>query len=610
MSLSEAVNGPNPSNPERPETFISPMNRKLYDSNVTFEEYLHYAKHTRAEEEAEQHIPQAGLLQQVFRRSSTAPEPPPLGPAHHNGVSPGHGGVDEKAGKDVAAAPDTDQEATQPRRRSILSRHSIITEDEWRSAARAMRTATWGAGFYLITTDILGPYGVGFALGTLGWGPGIALYTVFAFMAGYSGYLLWQVYLGLDSYEYPLRNYGDLAYRTMGNVARYVVNILQSIQLLLICGQVIIQNGQGISQTSKFRLCYAVCIILFVIAGFFMGQVRTLRNFGIVSMIAVGLNLMVIFISMGVMAHSPPNYGISVLGSAGSAVDPDSIAPDAQGKYPPIKHYNGMPPSAIVGAVNGLMAAVFAYGGAQLFVEIMAEMRRPWDFIKAMWLAQFFIYAVYLIYGCFVYYYQGQYSFTISYMGMSVYGFQAACDMMVVFSGLIAAGLYGNIGIKVLYNQVLQEIFNAPPLNTKAGKYLFASIVPIYWSLAFVVAAAIPDYFGFVSVIAAFCIVQFSYSFPPVIHLAYTMQKNAIRAEEGFDETTGETRRSDHGIKRLIRGFFADKWYINVWHVIHAGGALATAGLGAYAAIDGMIEAFKIPQVNAFTCTSPLNLNP
>ena len=120
-------------------------------------------------------------------------------------------------------------------------------------------------------------------------------------MAGYSGYLLWHVFMGLDSYEYPLRNYGDLAYRTLGSVARHVVNILQSIQLLLICSQVIIQNGQGISQTSKFRLCYAVCVILFVIAGFFIGQVRTLRSFGVFSMIAVGINLLVIFISMGVM---------------------------------------------------------------------------------------------------------------------------------------------------------------------------------------------------------------------------------------------------------------------------------------------------------------------
>ena len=28
------------------------------------------------------------------------------------------------------------------------------------------------AGFYLITTDIMGPYGVAFSMGTLGWGPG------------------------------------------------------------------------------------------------------------------------------------------------------------------------------------------------------------------------------------------------------------------------------------------------------------------------------------------------------------------------------------------------------------------------------------------------------
>jgi hypothetical protein len=32
------------------------------------------------------------------------------------------------------------------------------------------------------------------------------------------------------------------------------------------------------------------------------------------------------------------------------------------------------------------------------------------------------------------------------------------------------------------------------------------------------------------------------------------------------------------------------------------------AGLGAYAAITGMIDAFKNPQVNSFSCRSPLDL--
>jgi hypothetical protein len=96
---------------------------------------------------------------------------------------------------------------------------------------------------------------------------------------------------------------------------------------------------------------------------------------------------------MGVMAHSPPNYAISVLGSAGAAVDTTTITPDASGTYPPIIHYGGLPISKnLVGAINGLMSGIFAWGGAQLFLEFMAEMRRPRDFIKAMWGAQFFIY--------------------------------------------------------------------------------------------------------------------------------------------------------------------------------------------------------------------------
>lgn len=35
-----------------------------------------------------------------------------------------------------------------------------ISDDEWTNASRAMRTATWAAVFYLITTDILGPFNV------------------------------------------------------------------------------------------------------------------------------------------------------------------------------------------------------------------------------------------------------------------------------------------------------------------------------------------------------------------------------------------------------------------------------------------------------------------
>ena len=173
-----------------------------------------------------------------------------------------------------------------------------ISDEEWANASRAFRTAGWGAAFYLITTDIIGPYGVGFAFGTLGWGPGIALYTVFGFMAGYSGYLIWHVYLGVDSYQFPARNYGDLAFRTWGTIARHVVNFIQALGLLLILGQVTIQFGQNISQMSKFKLCYIVCPLIFVIAGFFMTQIRTLKSYGWAASLCIWLNLLAIFLTM------------------------------------------------------------------------------------------------------------------------------------------------------------------------------------------------------------------------------------------------------------------------------------------------------------------------
>jgi hypothetical protein len=216
--------------------------------------------------------------------------------------------------------------------------------------------------------------------------------------------------MGLDSYQFPMKNYGDLAFRIYGSPVRHVFNFLQSIQLMFSVGLIVISSGQALTQISKFRLCYAVCCLVWALLGFAVGQIRTLRRYGLLANLAVWLNLLVMFISMGAFAHTPPNYSIAALGSAGSLVDPTTITKDSKtGMYPPVIHYNGLPdPNSLVGSINGLMQAVYAYGGAQLFVEFMAEMRRPRDFLTAMWFAQLLIWAVYLSYGCFQYYFQGQ----------------------------------------------------------------------------------------------------------------------------------------------------------------------------------------------------------
>lgn len=223
--------------------------------------------------------------------------------------------------------------------------------------------------------------------------PGIALYTVFAGLAGYSGYLLWDTFLGLDSYQYPVRNFGDMGYRLYGPWMRHLFDILQAIQLILNVGLIVISNGEILSQVSKFRLCFIVCCLIWCIVGFAVGQVRTLQKFGWLANAAVWLNLLCMFITMGAAAHTPPNYA-GASQSAGALINGGAlIKPDAAGNYPPVRTSGSLPDAGgFVGAVVGAMNAVFAYGGAMIFPEFLAEMKRPKDFLTAMWAAQAFIY--------------------------------------------------------------------------------------------------------------------------------------------------------------------------------------------------------------------------
>lgn len=121
---------------------VKPQHRKLHDATITFEEYYYYAQQTRLEEEKNPtHDRERGLVSLIFPSKSD-------------------GGVERVEGeKDVLQMNLATQEA-----------RMTITDDEWANASRALRTATRGAVFYLITTDILGPFGLPFAFATMGWG--------------------------------------------------------------------------------------------------------------------------------------------------------------------------------------------------------------------------------------------------------------------------------------------------------------------------------------------------------------------------------------------------------------------------------------------------------
>ncbi|KAG6328146.1 hypothetical protein ID866_10943, partial [Astraeus odoratus] len=334
---------------------------------------------------------------------------------------------------------------------------SSVSDGEYRAASSALRAASWGSVFYLITTDILGPYSAPWAFSQVGYGPGVACFVAFGIMAAYSGLLLWYMFMKLDSEKYPLRSFGDVAYRIYGSWFRHLCNILQSLQLIFNVGIIILGNGQGLSQMVKFKLCFSVCNIVWTLAGMLLGQIRTLRRFSWVANLAIWMNIITLVITMGAVAHTPPNYAAAA--AIGIPEGPvQTLAINRQSFEPQL---------------NGIMQIVYSYGGAMIFIEFMAEMRRPMDFWKAMALAQLFISVVYMFFGLFVYSYQGQFVINPANQGISLYSLQTTTNAISLTAGLMAAALYGNIGVKVIYNNVLVELFGAPPLTIRSGKYLF-----------------------------------------------------------------------------------------------------------------------------------------
>ena len=124
--------------------YTRPQMRALHDPSIPFEEYHYYAGQAREEERnyARNNTQTRGFLSTIIPSKSEK--------------------GNQIEGRKVSLIPDVNLSAPEKR--------AVVTDEEWTNASRAVRTATAGAVFYLITTDILGPFGLPYAFATTGWG--------------------------------------------------------------------------------------------------------------------------------------------------------------------------------------------------------------------------------------------------------------------------------------------------------------------------------------------------------------------------------------------------------------------------------------------------------
>jgi hypothetical protein len=256
------------------------------DSTVTFAEYTYWAKIERELEiEAERNF-RAKQGPWTFKKM--------IANRFSKGAHQQIGKVEAQGNQDqdvVAAAVNASDEKDAVKVADSGSTSSAVSDEEWRTAARALKTASWGTMFFLITTDILGWSNAPFVFASVGYGTGVAVYIIFGLVAATAGFFLWKIFISLDSGRFPILSYGDLFLRVYGPKTRHFINATQSLKQFCTITVVIFGNAQIISQLAGPSFCFIACLVISVVIGVVLGGIRSLQRLGWICNFSVWMNI-------------------------------------------------------------------------------------------------------------------------------------------------------------------------------------------------------------------------------------------------------------------------------------------------------------------------------
>lgn len=235
----------------------------------------------------------------------------------------------------------------------------------------------------------------------------------------------------------------------------------------------IIMQGQGLAQIIDFKFCYIALNVFFAILGAALSQIKTIRGLGVFTCVNFVINIVVMATTMAGVALFDPVPSQSNHADLSEPLIRSAWVPSySTGWYQ---------------QVSAAQLAVFSYGGAMVFTEFMAEMRKPRDFWKSALGAQFLCYALYMLFGIFVYSKQGQYTNILPTVNIDDRTFQGITNILGLICISVIAVMYSHFGCKVFYRNILRGYFRAPSLVKAKSTVFWSATVCAYWAVAWAI---------------------------------------------------------------------------------------------------------------------------
>ncbi|KAJ5611937.1 hypothetical protein N7528_009042 [Penicillium herquei] len=383
-----------------------------------------------------------------------------------DGVTPQHYPADSESGYDEKKVEDT-----QPRYVDAFG-------DETNAEVKYKTMEWWQTGMFMIAESVsLGVLSLPATLAQLGLAPALVLIIGLGLLATYTGYVIGQFHQ-----RYPhIQNLADAGEVLMGPIGREIFGIGQLLFSIFIMGSHILTFSVMMNTITE----HGTCTMVFTFVGFLICMIcslpRTMKNMTYISCLSFVSILTAVIITM--IAVGVQDRGYTTLQAT---VDTN-----------------------LYKAFTAVTNIVFAYCAHVAFFGLLAEMREPRDFPKALYMLQTFEIIFYTVAAVVIYYYAGQ-DVTSPALG-SAGPVMKKVAYGIAIPTIVGAGVVnGHIGLKYIYVRLFRGTDRMHRRDfTSYGSWVAIGLT--CWIIAWIIADAIPVFSDLLSLISSLFASWFSY---------------------------------------------------------------------------------------------------
>ncbi|KAL3490052.1 transmembrane amino acid transporter protein-domain-containing protein [Aspergillus germanicus] len=327
----------------------------------------------------------------------------------------------------------------------------------------------WHCAILMIAQSIsLGVLSLPSSMATLGFVPGCILIIGLGVLTTYTGYVLGQFKL-----RYPhIHNMSDAAEILFGAWGREIVTVAQIIFFIFLMGAHILTFSIMMNTLTDHGACTIIFCLVGAVLSFILTLSRRLQEvsyLGILSSLSIFIAVLITVIAIGIQAPNPTAHAI---------------------RQPPL-----------LSATSAALNIITAYGGHLAFFSFQSELAEPKDFTKALVTLQVTNTTIYLITAVVIYRYAGAAVKSPALLStsdtVSKVAFGVAIGTIVI-SGVIIA----HVGAKTIYVRLFRGT-NRMNERSLVSYGTWVLIVLISWTIAWIVANAIPVFNDLLTLLAA-----------------------------------------------------------------------------------------------------------